>query len=85
MKQHLYSHVEGVSYACNQCDKVIRSNTALKRHISIDHKKQPKQGTLCIPQTNLLNGQSKKEYSKQWLNVPINASQDIKKMDMSYV
>ena len=80
MKQHIYSHVEGVTYPCNQCGKLIRSSTALKRHISIEHKKQPNQSVTSIPHTNKLNYQLQLNDSKQWNNDPVYSRRQIKKI-----
>ena len=38
MKQHILCHIKSSLYKCMQCGKVIRTSTALKRHISIEHK-----------------------------------------------
>ena len=38
MKQHILGHIESSLYKCMQCGKVIRTSTALKRHISMEHK-----------------------------------------------
>ena len=39
MRQHIETHIEGVSYPCNQCGKVSRSSSALRMHINHYHKK----------------------------------------------
>ena len=80
MNQHINSHAEGITYPCNQCGKLIRSSTALKRHISIEHKKQPNQLVFSIPHTNNLNNQVKLTDSKQWINAPLDSSREIKKI-----
>ena len=79
MKQHVYSHVQGFSYPCNQCGKLIRSRTALKRHISIKHKKQP-QLVQSIPHTIDLNAQFQLNDSKQCIIDSIDSSREITKI-----
>ena len=39
MSRHIETHIEGVSYPCNQCSKVSRSSNALKTHSSTFHRK----------------------------------------------
>ena len=38
IKRHIESHIEGLSYPCNQCGKVSRSSNALQVHLSKFHK-----------------------------------------------
>ena len=38
MRRHIETHIEGVSYPCNQCGKVSRSSNALNTHISNFHR-----------------------------------------------
>ena len=39
MSRHIETHMEGISYPCNQCGKVSRSSNALKTHLSTFHRK----------------------------------------------
>ena len=39
MTRHMESHIVGVSFPCNRCDKVSRSNGALRMHVFNNHKK----------------------------------------------
>ena len=38
MKQHMETHVEGLSYACQLCDKIFRSKHILSNHKFRHHK-----------------------------------------------
>ena len=38
MKRHVETHIDGVSYDCNICDKTFRSKNSLGCHMSIFHK-----------------------------------------------
>ena len=38
VRRHVESHIEGVSHPCNMCEKVSRSDTALKMHVHRYHK-----------------------------------------------
>ena len=38
MTRHMESHIKGVSFPCNRCDKVSRSNGALRMHVFNNHK-----------------------------------------------
>ena len=38
-RTHAETHIEGLSYPCNHCDKVSRSTSALAVHISSYHRK----------------------------------------------
>ena len=38
MRQHIETHIEGVSYLCNQYGKVSRSSSALRMHTNYHHK-----------------------------------------------
>ena len=38
MRCHIETHMEGLSYPCNQCDKIRRSSNALTTHVSRNHK-----------------------------------------------
>ena len=33
LRQHIETHIEGLSYPCNQCDIVSRTSNALKVHV----------------------------------------------------
>ena len=39
MRCHMETHIEGLSYPCNQCDKISRSSSALSTHVSSYHRK----------------------------------------------
>ena len=39
MTRHVETHIEGVSYPCNQCDVVKRSSNSLHAHVSRAHRK----------------------------------------------
>ena len=39
MRTHLETHIEGLSYPCNQCGIVSRSSNALQVHVSRNHRK----------------------------------------------
>ena len=39
MGRHIESHIEGISYPCNQCGTVSRSSNSHKTHMSQKHKK----------------------------------------------
>ena len=39
IRDHVETHIQGVSYPCTQCGKVSRSGHALRVHISAYHKK----------------------------------------------
>jgi hypothetical protein len=39
MRAHIETHMEGLTYPCNQCGKVSRSSNALNLHVSRSHKK----------------------------------------------
>ena len=39
MRRHIESHIEGLSYPCNQCDTVSRSGEALRMHVITHHRK----------------------------------------------
>ena len=39
MRRHIESHIEGLSYPCNQCDTVSRSSSVLNMHVTRHHKK----------------------------------------------
>ena len=39
MGRHIESHIEGISYPCNQCGTVSRSSNSHKTHISQKHRK----------------------------------------------
>ena len=38
MSRHIETHMEGISYPCNQCGAVKRSSNALNVHITRDHR-----------------------------------------------
>ena len=38
MKRHIETHFEGVSYPCNQCEKISRSSNGLRQHTQKLHK-----------------------------------------------
>ena len=38
MRGHIEIHMEGLSYPCNQCDKICRSSNSLVTHISRKHR-----------------------------------------------
>ena len=38
MARHVETHIEGMSYPCNQCGKISRSSHALITHVSAYHK-----------------------------------------------
>ena len=38
MRCHIETHMEGLSYPCNQCDKVCRSSNTLNKHVSRNHR-----------------------------------------------
>ena len=38
MKSHIETHMEGLSYSCNQCDKVNKSYITLAKHVSRHHR-----------------------------------------------
>ena len=38
-RSHVQTHIEGLSYPCNHCDKVSRSTSALAVHNSSYHRK----------------------------------------------
>ena len=40
LRQHIETHIEGLSYPCNQCDIVSKTNNALKVHVFRNHRKQ---------------------------------------------
>ena len=39
LRQHIETHIEGLSYPCNQCDIVSRTSNALKVHVFRNHRK----------------------------------------------
>ena len=39
MRTHIETHIEGLSYPCNQCGIVSRSSNALQVHVSRNHRK----------------------------------------------
>ena len=39
MRNHIETHIEGLSYPCEQCGKVSRSSSALAMHVSSYHRK----------------------------------------------
>ena len=39
LRCHIETHMEGLSYPCNQCDKVCKSSNTLSLHLSSYHKK----------------------------------------------
>ena len=39
MRRHIETHIDGLSYPCNKCDKISRSSNALNVHISKMHIK----------------------------------------------
>ena len=39
MRTHTETHIEGLSYPCNQCDVVSRSSNSLNVHVSRHHRK----------------------------------------------
>ena len=38
IKQHVETHLEGLSYPCQQCGKTFRSANVLRSHITQKHK-----------------------------------------------
>ena len=38
MRTHIETHIEGMSYPCNQCGKVSRTSGSLQKHISRHHR-----------------------------------------------
>ena len=38
IERHIETHIEGVSYPCNQCGAIKRSSSALSMHVSRYHK-----------------------------------------------
>ena len=38
IKRHIETHMEGLSYPCNQCGKISRSSHALQSHVSSYHR-----------------------------------------------
>ena len=38
IRSHIEIHMEGLSYPCNQCDKIYRSNNTLITHVSRSHR-----------------------------------------------
>ena len=38
LRQHIQTHIEGLSYPCNQCDIVSRTSNALHVHVSRNHR-----------------------------------------------
>ena len=40
MSRHIESHIDGVSYPCNQCGNISRSSASLQVHISRNHNDQ---------------------------------------------
>ena len=38
IREHIESHITGLSYQCNQCDKASKTSAALRTHISSYHK-----------------------------------------------
>ena len=38
MRRHIETHMEGLSYPCNQCDKVSRSSNGFRQHVSNSHQ-----------------------------------------------
>ena len=40
MSRHIESHIDGVSYPCNQCGNISRSSASLQVHISRNHNAQ---------------------------------------------
>ena len=38
MRRHIETHMEGLSYPCNQCDQVSRSSDGFRRHKAKSHK-----------------------------------------------
>ena len=39
MREHVETHIEGLSYPCNHCGKVSRTSTGLRMHLSKYHAK----------------------------------------------
>ena len=39
MRSHIETHIEGLSYPCNECGKVSKSSNALNVHVSRNHRK----------------------------------------------
>ena len=39
LRQHIETHIEGVSHPCNQCDTVTRTSNALNVHVYRNHRK----------------------------------------------
>ena len=39
MRRHIETHMEGLAYPCNQCEKISRSSRALIDHVSRHHRK----------------------------------------------
>ena len=39
MRSHVERHIKGLSYPCNQCGKVFRSNNSLSTHVYTFHRK----------------------------------------------
>ena len=39
MKMHVETHMEGLSYPCNNCGKISRSSNQLNTHVSMFHRK----------------------------------------------
>ena len=39
LRQHIETHIEGLSHPCNQCDTVTRTSNALNVHVYRNHRK----------------------------------------------
>ena len=39
MRDHIETHIEGLSYPCNQCGKVTKTSSSLRTHMTYYHKK----------------------------------------------